>query len=106
MPRFRVLGNHDLHLLSLAEGYGRMHKSDTLDAVLAAPDRDELMHWLRHQRLAWREDNFLMVHAGVLPGWSVEDTMRYAHEAEAGVARPGLPGIFRAHVWQHPDAVG
>ena len=63
-----VLGNHDLHLLSLAEGYGRVHKSDTLDAVLAAPDRDELMYWLRHQRLAWHEDNCLMVHAGVMPG--------------------------------------
>ena len=35
-----VLGNHDLHLLALAEGYGRIHKSDTLDAVLAAPDRE------------------------------------------------------------------
>ncbi|MGA9164016.1 MAG: symmetrical bis(5'-nucleosyl)-tetraphosphatase, partial [Thiobacillus sp.] len=77
-----VLGNHDLHLLALAEGYGRIHRSDTLDAVLAAPDRDELMHWLRRQKLAWREGNFLMVHAGVLPGWTVDDAMRYAHEAE------------------------
>jgi bis(5'-nucleosyl)-tetraphosphatase (symmetrical) len=50
-----VLGNHDLHLLALAEGFGRAHKGDTLDAVLAAPDRDELLHWLRRQKLAWRE---------------------------------------------------
>jgi bis(5'-nucleosyl)-tetraphosphatase (symmetrical) len=77
-----VLGNHDLHLLALAEGFGRVHKGDTLDAVLAAPDRDELLHWLRQQKLAWREGGFLMVHAGVLPGWTVDDTMQYAAEAE------------------------
>ncbi|OJZ15914.1 MAG: bis(5'-nucleosyl)-tetraphosphatase (symmetrical) [Thiobacillus sp. 63-78] len=78
-----VLGNHDLHLLALAEGYGRAHKGDTLDAVLAAPDRDELLHWLRQRKLAWREGDFLMVHAGVLPGWTLDDTMQRAAEAEA-----------------------
>ncbi len=78
-----VLGNHDLHLLALAEGFGRVHKGDTLDAVLEAPDRDELLHWLRRQRLAWREGDVLMVHAGVLPGWTPDDTMARAAEAEA-----------------------
>ena len=80
-----VLGNHDLHLLALAEGFGRVHKGDTLDAILAAPDRDELLHWLRQQKLAWREGDFLMVHAGVLPDWSVDDTMQRAAEAEAAL---------------------
>ena len=78
-----VLGNHDLHLLALAEGYGRAHKGDTLDAVLAAPDRDELLAWLRGRRLAWREGDWLMVHAGVLPAWSADDTLARAAEAEA-----------------------
>lgn len=80
-----VLGNHDLHLLALAEGYGRAHKGDTLDAVLAAPDRDELLAWLRQRKLAWREGDFLMVHAGVLPGWTLDDTMQRAAEAEAAL---------------------
>ena len=80
-----VLGNHDLHLLAMDAGHGRQHKGDTLDAVLAAPDRDELLHWLRHQRLAWREADYLLVHAGVLPGWTVDDTMRLAAEAEAAL---------------------
>ncbi|OZA24932.1 MAG: bis(5'-nucleosyl)-tetraphosphatase (symmetrical) [Hydrogenophilales bacterium 17-64-11] len=80
-----VLGNHDLHLLALAEGYGRAHKGDTLDAVLAAPDRDELLHWLRQRKLAWREGDFLMVHAGVLPAWTLDDTMQRAAEAEAAL---------------------
>ncbi|WP_324780009.1 symmetrical bis(5'-nucleosyl)-tetraphosphatase [Thiobacillus sedimenti] len=78
-----VLGNHDLHLLALAEGYGRPHKGDTLDPILAAPDRDVLLAWLRHRRLAWREGDFLMVHAGVLPDWTADETMARAAEAEA-----------------------
>ena len=80
-----VLGNHDLHLLALAEGFGRAHKGDTLDKILEAPDCDELLHWLRRQKLAVREGSFLMVHAGVLPGWTVDDTMQRAAEAEAAL---------------------
>lgn len=80
-----VLGNHDLHLLALGAGFGRAHKSDTLGAVLAAPDRDELLYWLRQQRLAWRDGDFLLVHAGVMPGWTAEETMRLAAEAEAAL---------------------
>ncbi|MEQ1591199.1 MAG: symmetrical bis(5'-nucleosyl)-tetraphosphatase [Thiobacillaceae bacterium] len=78
-----VLGNHDLHLLALGEGFGRAHKGDTLDAVLAAPDRDELLHWLRQQRLVWREGEYLLVHAGLVPGWTADDVIRLAAEAEA-----------------------
>lgn len=80
-----VLGNHDLHLLAMDAGHGRQHKGDTLDAVLAAPDRDELLHWLRHQRLAWCDADYLLVHAGVLPSWTVADTLRLAAEAEAAL---------------------
>ena len=80
-----VLGNHDLHLLAMDAGHGRQHKGDTLAAVLAAPDRDELLHWLRHQRLAWRAQDYLLVHAGVLPNWTVDDTLRLATEAEAAL---------------------
>jgi len=78
-----VLGNHDLHLLALAEGFGRVHKGDTLDDILNAPDRDELLAWLRRQKLAWREGDWLMVHAGVLPDWTPDDVMQRAAEAEA-----------------------
>jgi bis(5'-nucleosyl)-tetraphosphatase (symmetrical) len=89
-----VLGNHDLHLLALAEGFGRVHKGDTLDPVLAASDRDELLHWLRQQKLAWSEGDYLMVHAGVLPGWSVDDTMQRAAEAEAVLRGPAYRDFF------------
>ncbi len=80
-----VLGNHDLHLLALSEGFGRMRKGDTLDATLAAPDRAELLRWLRRQPLAWRHDGYVMVHAGVLPAWTLDDIMARAGEAEAAL---------------------
>ena len=89
-----VLGNHDLHLLALAEGFGRVHKGDTLDAILAAPDRDELLDWLRRQRLAWREGSVLMVHAGVLPDWTPDATMQRAAEAEAMLQGPHYREFF------------
>lgn len=99
-----VLGNHDLHLLALDAGFGKIYKGDTLDAVLAAPDRDELMHWLRHQRLAWREDGFLMVHAGVLPGWTVDDTMQRAAEAEMALRSANYRDFFARMYGNQPNA--
>jgi bis(5'-nucleosyl)-tetraphosphatase (symmetrical) len=83
-----VLGNHDLHLLALSAGHGRAHRGDTLEAVLAAPDRAELLDWLRARKLAWLEDGYLMVHAGVLPAWTPEQTMQRAAEAEAVLQAP------------------
>ena len=80
-----VLGNHDLHALVVANGVTKPHKSDTLDALFAARDRDILLDWLRHQRLAYQEDNFLMVHAGLLPQWTAEQTMQYAAEVETAL---------------------
>lgn len=89
-----VLGNHDLHLLALAEGFGRVHRGDTLDEILNAPDRDELLHWLRGRKLAWREGQVLMVHAGVLPDWSLDETMERAAEAEAVLQGPHYREFF------------
>jgi bis(5'-nucleosyl)-tetraphosphatase (symmetrical) len=83
-----VLGNHDLHALVVAAGFVRAHKGDTLDALLAADDKDALLNWLRHQRLAYQAEptpgeHYLMVHAGLLPQWTAENTMCYAAEVEA-----------------------
>src|SRR5438105_4966095 len=65
-----VLGNHDLHLLAVAYGIRPEHKSDTLDQILSAPDRDQLIDWLRRRPLALRTQGHLLVHAGLLPQWS------------------------------------
>lgn len=99
-----VLGNHDLHLLSLAAGYGRPHRSDTLAAILAAPDRDELLFWLRGRKLAWRESGFLMVHAGVLPAWTPDDAMARAAEIEAALRGPAFRDFFAQMYGNTPAA--
>ncbi|MGN6111379.1 MAG: metallophosphoesterase, partial [Kofleriaceae bacterium] len=57
-----VLGNHDLHLLARAAGAGAAKKRDTLDEILAAPDCDRLIEWLRHRPLVHLDDTHLMVH--------------------------------------------
>ncbi len=82
-----VLGNHDLHALVVANGIVAAHRSDTLDALLVAEDRDILFHWLRHQRLAYQEDDYLMVHAGLLPQWTAEQAVSYAAEVEDALQR-------------------
>ena len=84
-----VLGNHDLHLVAQHEGYARARKDDTLDDVLGARDRGELVDWLRTRPLMLVEDGYAMVHAGLLPQWSLRKARTLAAEAEAALAAPG-----------------
>lgn len=83
-----LLGNHDLHLLAVASGLRAPHRSDTLHEVLAAPDRETLLEWVRHRRLAVREHGWLMVHAGVAPAWDADLTLHLAAEVEACLRSP------------------
>ena len=78
-----VLGNHDLHLLTVAAGHSKAHRRDTLDAILRAPDRDELLTWLRTRPLVVREDDLLLVHAGLLPSWTPATAQMLSREVEA-----------------------
>lgn len=82
-----VLGNHDLHLLALACGADRRRSSDTLDEVLAAPDREVLLEWLLTRPLAHAQGTDLMVHAGVVPQWTVALTLTLAAEVGAALRR-------------------
>src|SRR6059058_2544961 len=83
-----VLGNHDLHLVTQHEGFERPRKDDTLDDVLAAADRRELVDWLRTRPMMYARGTFAMVHAGLLPQWSVKGAVELAHEVEAALAAP------------------
>jgi bis(5'-nucleosyl)-tetraphosphatase (symmetrical) len=99
-----VLGNHDLHLLGRARGVRPARRGDTLDAVLRAPDRDELVAWLARRPLLHRDGPRLLVHAGLQPAWTPSDAERIARGLEerlqgpaadsllAGLSRRGLPG--------------
>ena len=77
-----VLGNHDLSLLMAAEGFGKPGKGDTFDDVLDAPDRQELLDWLRHRPLCHSEGDYCLVHAGLLPQWTVGRACVLAAEVE------------------------
>ncbi|MCC7285932.1 MAG: symmetrical bis(5'-nucleosyl)-tetraphosphatase [Burkholderiaceae bacterium] len=78
-----LLGNHDLHLLVVAAGARRAHRGDTLQAVLASPEREAWLRWLRHGLLADRAHGWLLVHAGVLPQWDAAQTIALAGEAQS-----------------------
>ncbi|GAB7543311.1 symmetrical bis(5'-nucleosyl)-tetraphosphatase [Cupriavidus sp. 8B] len=101
-----VLGNHDIHLLAVAAGVRKRGRSDTLDELLDAPDCAELVTWLRHRPLAIHENGFLLVHAGVLPQWTAEQTMELAAEVEQELRGPNwqafLADIFgnAANRWE------
>lgn len=79
-----VLGNHDLHLLAVALAGEKLRKSDTLSEILAAPDRDGLLEWLLLLPLAYFEPDHgdLLLHAGVLPQWTVAQTLQLAGEVQ------------------------
>ena len=89
-----VLGNHDLHLLAIAHGVRRPHRKDTLDSILASPERPALLAWLRNQPLALRERvdgrELVMVHAGLLPSWTADQTMALAGEVAQMMTGPGF----------------
>ncbi len=78
-----VLGNHDLHLLALAHGFAERRGDDTLGEVLAAPDRDALLDWLRRLPLIHVEGGYILVHAGLLPQWDPDRAQSLAAEVEA-----------------------
>lgn len=80
-----VLGNHDWHLLAVAAGVRPRHRSDTIDDILEAPDREAWLDWLRHRRMAVFEQGWLMLHAGVVPQWDVAQTLRLAAELETAL---------------------
>lgn len=88
-PAKITLGNHDLHLLSKL--FGRCswaNKDDTLDAFLAAHDREDLGHWLRKQSLLIYDKslNLAMCHAGIAPMWTLSQALNYANELESILA--------------------
>ena len=101
-----LLGNHDLHLLAVSRGVRKANQQDTTQDILTAPDSKALLHWLRHQHMAIQVGDVLMVHAGVLPQWSAQQTLALAGEVETVLRSDhwvqfmpqmygGLPNVWR-----------
>ncbi len=101
-----LLGNHDLNLLAVASGARKTHRKDTLNPILDAPDRAAMLNWLRHQKMAIQlsraDKPLLMVHAGVLPGWTVEQCMALAQEVEVALQSSLAPDFLRAMYGNSP----
>lgn len=89
-----VLGNHDLHMLAVAHGISRTKHRDTFSDVLKAPDRDELLDWLRCLPLLHHQHGFYLIHAGLPPAWSGKAAASYAQEAEAVLQGPDYAEFF------------
>jgi bis(5'-nucleosyl)-tetraphosphatase (symmetrical) len=92
-----VLGNHDLHLLAVAAGVARSKSGDTLDEVLTAPDRDELLHWLRQLPLMHHDRalGYTLIHAGLPPQWDLTLAQAAANELETVLRSAEYPEFFR-----------
>jgi bis(5'-nucleosyl)-tetraphosphatase (symmetrical) len=89
-----LLGNHDLHLLAVAHGVRPAHRSDTLDDILNAPDREAWLDWLRQRPLVLQAQGWLCVHAGLAPAWTTEQALALAAEVEALLKGPGLAAFL------------
>jgi bis(5'-nucleosyl)-tetraphosphatase (symmetrical) len=85
-----LIGNHDLHLLAVAHGVRKAHRTDTLDDVLTSPERDRWIDWIRSRKLAACAEGWLLVHAGVAPPWDQAQTLALAAEVEAMLQGPDL----------------
>lgn len=95
-----VLGNHDLHLLAVASGHHPGWSEDTLQSVLTAPDRDELLLWLAKQPLLHEDtkQGYVMVHAGVAPSWNLATAKKLAKEVEI-ILQSEKAGEFYQHMY-------
>jgi bis(5'-nucleosyl)-tetraphosphatase (symmetrical) len=112
-----VLGNHDLHMLAVAAAdraeergedfergeYQSMHSGDTFDDILAAPDRDELLDWLGRQPLARARGEYALVHAALLPEWSVEDALGFSAEVQAAMQAEDSAEFLKTMYGNEPE---
>ena len=98
-----VLGNHDWHLLAVAAGVRPRHRSDTLDDILDAPDREDWLAWVRTRRMAIFERGWLMLHAGVVPQWDLATTLELAGDLEQNL-RERPPREFLAALFGNEPA--
>jgi bis(5'-nucleosyl)-tetraphosphatase (symmetrical) len=100
-----VLGNHDLHLLALAEGGPTKGSTSGLEQVLKAPDRDEILQWLRTRSLLHHDPDlgFTLVHAGLPPQWDLQTARACARELESRLAHANHGTFLTAMYGDKPD---
>jgi len=92
-----VLGNHDLHLLAVAQGRRSIHERDTFVDILSSPDMKELLNWLRHRPLLYsdRDSGYTLVHAGLPPQWDIDTAKSMAQEVEKTLKTKKYKDFFK-----------
>lgn len=100
-----VLGNHDLHLLAVAAGTRPLRESDTFTDVLAAPDREDLLRWLRHRPVLHHDPQFnlTMIHGGLVPQWDLSTAVASARELEGVLRGDDYHLFFKEMYGNKPD---
>jgi bis(5'-nucleosyl)-tetraphosphatase (symmetrical) len=98
-----VLGNHDMHLLAAACSDGINHKKDSLTEILEAPDRQELIDWLRHQPFLHYNAEFCLIHAGLPPQWDFHQARKMAIIAERALRRPDYANVLKQMYGNKPN---
>ncbi len=99
-----VLGNHDLHLLAVASGASKTKRRDTFGDILGAPDREELLDWLRRRPLLHSVGEFYLIHGGLPPQWDMATAIRCAREVEEVLRGEGA-GEFFTHMYGDTPAL-
>lgn len=100
-----VLGNHDLNAIACAMGLRKVKPSDRLDELLAAPGHEELIDWLRKRPVMYRlrEQNAVLVHAGISPSWSVAEAESRARELEEVLRSDRIGWLLSNMYYDEPD---
>jgi bis(5'-nucleosyl)-tetraphosphatase (symmetrical) len=98
-----VLGNHDLHLLCVAAGVQPPHGHDTLEAILQASDRDDLLDWVRRRPLLHVQHGYAMVHAGLLPSWTIDQAVLLGDEVQDSLTGVHYVEFLHAMYGNQPD---
>lgn len=100
-----VLGNHDLSAIAYARGANDKGEHASLAALMSAPDRDQLLEWLRHRPLLHRDPggDYVMTHAGIPPIWSTEQAQALAAEVEETLRGDAADAFFAAMYGNEPD---
>ena len=97
-----LLGNHDLHMLAVAQGVRPPHRTDTFDDILGDRERDAWIDWVRRRELAVAIDGWLLVHAGVVPQWDSARTLALAGEVQALLGGPDLHDVLQRMYGNEP----
>jgi len=98
-----VLGNHDLHMLAVLYDFEQQRPSDTFDEIIQAADKDALIQWVAHRPLLHKNHETVLVHAGIYPGWSIQQAAKLATEVESVLQSPQLPDFLQQMYGNQPD---